>query len=116
MGLVFNTTQVDAALRKLAMMDTTPVMQAGVDELAERWRERAPVLSGNLKEGIYGEVRTPTEAEAGAVAVYAPDTEFRSSKPGWASGGTADAAEPAAEAMRVAAAQLLVDVAKKAGK
>ena len=116
MGLTFDTRQVDAALRKLAAMDTTPVVQAGADILADHWRERAPVASGALRDGIYGETRSPTEAEAGATAVYAIDTEFRSSKPGWASGGTADAVEPATEAMRVAAAQLLVDVAKKAGK
>ena len=116
MGLKFDTTQVDAALRKLAGMDTTPVLQAGIDQVADAWRERAPVASGALRDGIYGEVRSPTEAEAGAVAVYAVDTEFRSSKPGWASGGTSDAVETSSEAMRVAALQLLADSAKKAGK
>ena len=94
MGLTFDAREVEAALRKLAAMDTTPVVQAGIDQVAEAWRERAPVASGALRDGIYGEVRSPTEAEAGAVAVYAIDTEFRSSKPGWASGGTADAVDP----------------------
>ena len=116
MGLTFDAREVEAALRKLAAMDTTPVVQAGADVVAEAWRERAPVASGALREAIYSQVLTPTEAEAGTTVLYGPDTEFRSSKPGWASGGTADAVEPATEAMRVAAAQLLVDVAKKAGK
>ena len=116
MGFTLNTSQVDAALRKLAVMDTTPVMQAGADELAEAWRERAPVASGALRDAIYAETLTPTTAEVGTTVPYGPDTEFRSSKPGWASGATSDAVEPSSEAMRVAAAQLLVDVAKKAGK
>ena len=113
MGLTFDAREVEAALRKLAAMDTTPVVQAGADIVAEAWRERAPVLSGNLKDGIYSQVLTPTEGEAGAVAPYAPDTEFRSSRPGWASGGTADAVEPATEAMRVAAAEAIRNAVPK---
>ena len=113
MGLQFDSREVDAALRKLAMMDTTPVVAAGAHELAEAWRARAPVLSGNLLEGIYSQTLSPTEGEAGAVAPYAPDTEFRSSKPGWASGGTADAVEPATEAMRVAAAEAIRNAVPK---
>ena len=116
MGLTFDTRQVDAALRKLAAMDTSAVVAAGADVVADHWRERAPVASGNLRDDIYAQTLSPTEGEAGAIAPYAPDTEFRSSRPGWASGATSDAVDPATEAMRVAAAQLLIDVAKKAGK
>ena len=74
------------------------------------------MASGELLNGIYAQTLSPTEGEAGTTVPYGPDTEFRSSKPGWASGATADAVDPATEAMRVAAAQLLIDVAKKAGK
>ena len=116
MGLTFDSREVDAALRKLAALDTTPVVQSGADVVADHWRDRAPVKTGNLLEGIYAQTLSPTEGEAGATAPYAPDTEFRSSKPGWAAGGTADAADPAVEAMRLAAAQLLIAEAKKAGK
>ena len=72
MGLKFDTTEVDRALAKLAMMDTTPVMQAGVDELAERM---AGTCSGTQWqfEGRYlrrSADRRP-KPKLGAVAVYA---------------------------------------------
>ena len=109
MGLTFDTTEVDAALRKLLAADTTPVVQAGADVVADFWREGAPVQTGELKGGIYSQTLTPTEGEAGAVAPYAPDTEFRSSRPGWAAASTAVSTDPAIEAMGVAAAELLAE-------
>ena len=110
MGLTFDTSEVDRALAKLLAQDTTPIVAAGADVVAEHWREGAPVKSGNLRDGIYGQTLTPTEAEAGATAPYAPDTEFRSSKPGWAAASTAVATEPAIEAMAEAAADVIDDV------
>ena len=116
MGLIFDTREVDAALRKLAAMDTTPVVQSGADVVAEHWRQGAPVKTGNLRDGIYGQSITPTEGEAGAVAPYAADTEFRSSRPGWAAAATAEATDPAIAAMATAAAALVVETARAQGK
>ena len=116
MGLTFDTSEVDRALAKLLAQDTTPIVAAGADVVAEHWREGAPVNSGNLRDGIYGQTVSPTEGEAGAVAPYAPDTEFRSSKPGWAAASTAAATEPAIEAMGEAAADLIAETLKAEGK
>ena len=116
MGLNFDTTEIDLALRKLAAMDTTPVVAAGADVVAEHWRQGAPVKTGELKDGIYSQTLSPTQGEAGAVAPYAADTEFRSSKPGWAAASTAAATEPAIEAMGEATADLITETLKAEGK
>ena len=115
MGLTFDSSQVDAALRKLAGMDTTPVVQSGADVLAAFWHDGAPEQTGELKRQIYAQTFSPTEGEAGTTVVYGADTEFRSSRPGWAAAATAAATDPATEAMGTSAAQLLLDTAKKAG-
>ena len=66
MGLTFDTSEVDRALAKLLAQDTTPIVAAGADVVAEHWREGAPVKSGNLRDGIYGQTVSPTEGEAAA--------------------------------------------------
>ena len=110
MGLTFDTSEIDRALAKLLASDTTPIVAAGADVVAEHWRQGAPVKTGELKDGIYSQTLSPTEGEAGAVAPYAADTEFRSSKPGWAAAATAAATEPAIEAMAEAAAAVIDNV------
>ena len=82
----------------------------------EYWREGAPVRTGELRDGIYSQTLTPTEGEAGAVAPYAADTEFRSSRPGWVASSTAAATEPAIEAMGEATADLITETLKAEGK
>ena len=111
MGLKFDTTEVDAALAKLLQADWTPALDAGAGVLRQSMSDHAPVASGELKDTMYSQVTGPLTAKAGSELPYAPDTEFRSSRPGWAAAATAAATDPAIEAMGVAVADQLADLA-----
>ena len=107
MGLKFNTTEVDAALAKLLQADWTPALDTGAGVLRQSMSDHAPVASGELRDTMYSTVTGPLTPEAGSELPYAPDTEFRSSRPGWAAAALVDSVEGVEQAVAVEAAVVL---------
>ena len=111
MTIRWDSSQVDRALANLAKADLTAIPLAGGIRLASIMAENAPVLTGNLRRSLHaeevGQVGDIIEVQAGTNVEYAPDTEFRSSRPGWAAKSLREAEGPVLEDMAEAARQII---------
>ena len=124
MAITWDTSQIDAALMRLANADLAAIPIAGGFTEAGILAEEAPYLTGNLRRSLHPEeshsdhVETVEDqgniitVEVGTNVEYAADTEFRSSRPGWAARGHALSEGPVLEDMTEAAQQVIDQAAR----
>ena len=124
MSIVWDTSQIDRALARLANADLAAIPIAGGFTLAGIMAENAPYLTGNLRRSLHPEeshsdhVTTVDqqgniiEVQVGTNVEYAADTEFRSSRPGWAAKSLAEGEGPVQEDMAEAARQVIEQAAR----
>ena len=109
---------------RLANADLAAIPIAGGFTEAGILAEEAPFLTGNLRRSLHPEEQHPDHVETiedqgniitvevGTNVEYAADTEFRSSRPGWASRGHALSEGPVQEDMAEAAQQVIDQAAR----
>ena len=119
MTIRWDSSQVDRALANLAKVDLAAIPLAGGIRLAGIMAENAPVLTGNLRRSLHPEEGHPEHVESveqtgGVIEVqvgtnleYAPDTEFRSRRAGWAAKSLREGEGPVQEDMAEAARQII---------
>ena len=136
MSIVWDTSQIDRALVRLANADLATIPIAGGFTMAGIMAENAPYLTGNLRRSLHPEgvgswsgpqgdpsadaehVESVDEqpgmitVEVGTNLEYAPDTEFRSRRPGWAAKSLREGQQPVEEDMAEAARQVIEQAAR----
>ena len=124
MTIRWDTSQIDRALANLAKADLTAIPLAGGFVFAGIMAENAPYLTGNLRRSLHPEENHSDHVEGiedsgnvievttGTNVEYASDTEFRSSRPGWAAKSLAEGEGPVLEDMTEAAQQVIDQAAR----
>ena len=124
MAIIWDTSQIDRALVRLANADLAVIPIAGGFTMAGIMAENAPYLTGNLRRSLHPEESHPDnvttvdqqgniiEVEVGTNLEYAPDTEFRSRRPGWAAKSLREGEQPVEEDMAEAARQVIEQAAR----
>ena len=120
MTIRWDTSQVDRALANLGAvgLGSYPADREVFGWRAS-WPGMPPVLTGNLRRSLHPEESHPEhvesveqtgaviEVQVGTNLEYAPDTEFRSRKAGWAAQSLREGEAPALEDMAEAARQII---------
>ena len=124
MAITWDTSQIDRALVRLANADLVAIPIAGGFTEAGILAVEAPYLTGNLRRSLHPEEQhsdniTTVDQQGNIITVevgtnvdYAADTEFRSSRPGWAARGHALSEGPVQEDMAEAAQQVIDQAAR----
>ena len=119
MTIRWDTSQVDRALANLGALDLEVIPLAGGIRLAGIMAGNAPVLTGNLRRSLHPEeshsehvesveqTGAVIEVQVGTNLEYAPETEFRSRRKGWAAKSLREGEAPALEDMAEAAQQII---------